>query len=82
MDKQRTSDPIRILERVMAVIPTMTVLSRLEVVCVSIVSSNGTLRDTVDPISFVRMELTNAMPMNCGPIVWQKVGNVNSLGRF
>lgn len=65
----------------MAVIPTMTVLSRLEVVRVSIVSSNGTLRNTVDPISFVCMELTNAVPMDGSPIVFQIIGNVDSLGR-
>ena len=82
MNKERTSDSIRVLERVVAVIPCMTVLNCLEVVCVSIVRSNGTLRNTVDPISFVRMKLTNAMPMDGSPIVGQIVGHVNRLGRL
>lgn len=82
MNKQRTCDSIRVLERVVAVIPRMTVLHCLKVVCVGIVRSNGTLRNTVDPISFIRMKLTNAMPMDGSPIVGQIVGNVNSLGRL
>lgn len=82
MNKQRTSDSIRVLKRVVAVIPSMAVLNCLEVVCVSIVRSNGTLRNTVDPISFIGMKLTDAMPMDGGPIVGQIVGNVNSLGRL
>ena len=82
MNKQRTSDSIRVLERVVAVIPCMTVLNCLEVVCVSIVRSNGALRNTVDPVSFVCVELTNTMPMDGSPVVGQIVGNVNSLGRL
>lgn len=70
MNKQRTSDAIRVLERVMTVVPGMTVLSCLEVVCVCVTSSYGTLRNTVDPIGFVCVELANAMPMDCGSIVW------------
>lgn len=70
MNKHRTSDAIRILERVMTVIPGMTILSRLEVVCVGLISSNGTLRNTVDSVRFVCLKLTNAMPVNCGSVVW------------
>ena len=66
----------------MTVVPRMTVLSRLEVVCVSVISSNRTLRNTVNSISFVGMELTNAMPMDCGSVIWQIVGNMNSLGEL
>lgn len=66
----------------MAVIPSMAVLSRLEVVRVSIVCSNGTLRDTVDPISLVGMELTNAMPVDGSPIIGQIIGDVNGLDRL
>lgn len=70
MNEQRTSDAIWILERVMTVVPGVTVLSRLEIVCISVIGSNGTLRNTVDSISFVCVKLTNAMPMDCSSVVW------------
>ena len=69
VNNQRASDAIRILERVVTVVPSMTVLSRFEVVCVSTVSSNWTLGNTVNSVSLVCMKLTNAMPMNCGSVV-------------
>ena len=70
MDKHRTSDAVRVLERVMTVVPGMTVLGRLEVVGESVIGSYGTLRNTVDPIICVCMELAYAMPMDSSSIVW------------
>ena len=70
MNKQRTGNTVRILERVMTVVPSISVLSRFEVICESLISSNGTLRDTVDSVSWVGIELANAVPMNRGSIIW------------
>ena len=54
----------------MTVVPGVTVLSRLESVCISVIGSNWTLRDAVDSISFVCVKLTNAMPMDCSSVIW------------
>ena len=70
MDKQRTSNAIRILERVMTVVPGMTVLGRLEIVGESVIGSYGALRNTVDPIIRVCMKLTDTMPVDSSSIVW------------
>lgn len=70
VNEQRSSNAIRILERVMTVVPGMAVLSCLEVICVGLISSNRTLRNAVDSVSFICLELTNAMPMDCGSVVW------------
>ena len=80
MNEQGASDAIGILEGVMTMVPGMPVLSRFEVVCVSISHRNRTLRHTIDSISFVCVKLTNAMPMNGGSIVWMIVGNMDGLG--
>ena len=64
----------------MTVIPGMSILSGFKIICVSLVCGNWTLRHTVDSISFVRMKLTNAMPMDRGSIVRMEIGNMNSLG--
>ncbi len=79
VNEQRASEAIWILERVVAVIPGMSVLSRLEVVCVGLTRGNWTLRHAVDSISFVCIELTNAMPMDRGSIIGMKIGDMNSL---
>lgn len=63
----------------MAVIPGVTVLSRFEVVCVSVIGSNGALRNTIDSISFVCIVLTNAVPMDRGSVVLEIIGNMNCL---
>ena len=80
MDKQGTSNAVRVLERVMAVVPGMTVLGRLELVGESVVGRYGTLRNTVDSIICICMKLTYAMPVDCSSIVWMVVGNMNCLG--
>ena len=80
VNEQGASDAIGILEGVMTMVPGMPVLSRFEVVRVSIIQRNRTLRHTVDSISFVCIKLTNAMPMNRGSIVWMIIGNMDGLG--
>ena len=79
MNEQGTSDAIRILERVMTMVPGMPILSCFESVCIGVILCNRTLRHTVDSISFIWIKLTNAMPMNRGSIVWMIVGNMDSL---
>lgn len=80
VNKQGTGSAIGILKRIMTVVPGMTVLGRLEVVRISVVCSNGTLRHTVDSIGSVCMELTDTVPMDCTSIVWMKIGNMHGLG--
>ena len=80
VDEYRAGDPVRVLEGVVTVVPGMTVLSRLEVVCKSVFSSNGTLRNTVDPIRCVCMKLSEAMPVDCGSVVRKIISDMNSLG--
>ena len=80
MNEQRANDAIWVLERIMTVVPGMSILSRFEIVCVSFIRSNWTLRHSIDSISFVCMKLTNAMPMDRGSIVWMIIGNMDSLG--
>ena len=80
MNKQGTSNAVRVLERVMTVVPSSTVLGRLEVVGESVVGRYGTLRNTVDPIICICMELTDAMPVDSSSVVWMVVGNMNCLG--
>ena len=63
----------------MTVVPAMTVLSRLEVVCESIISSNGTLGNTVDTIGCVCMKLSKAMPMDCGSVLTEIIRDMHSL---
>ena len=82
MDQQRTSDPVRILERIVTMVPGVAVLGGLESVSVRVVSGNGTLRDAVDSVRLVGMELTNAVPMDCGSVVWQIIGYMDSLGEL
>ena len=80
MDKQWTSNAVRILERVMTVVPGMTVLGRLEFVGESVIGSYGTLRNPVDSIICICMKLTYAMPVDSSSVVWMVVGNMNCLG--
>ena len=80
MNEQRTSNAVRILERVVTMVPGMTVLSRLEVVCEGLLRRNRTLRNTVDAVRCICMELTDAVPMDCASVVLKIVGNMNSLG--
>ena len=53
MNEQWTSNTVWILKRVMTVVPGMAVLGCLEVVCVSVISSNRTLRDAIDSVRCV-----------------------------
>ena len=82
MNKQGTSDAVRVLERVMTVVPGSAVLGRLEFVGESVVGSYGTLRNTVDPIICICMKLTYAMPVDSSSVVWMVVGNMNCLGEY
>ena len=82
MNEQGTSNAVRVLERVMTVVPGMTVLGRLEFVGESVVGSYGTLSNTVDPIICICVELTYAMPVDSGSVVWMVVGNMNCLGEY
>ena len=66
----------------MTMVPGMTILSGFELVGISIIRRNRTLRHTVDSIGRVCVELTNAMPMDCGSIVWVIVGNMDNLGEY
>lgn len=63
----------------MTVVPGMTVLSRLEVVCEGITISNRTLGNAVDTIGCVCMELPDSMPVDCCPIVWKVIRDMHSL---
>jgi len=60
------------LERIVAMIPGGTILQRLELVCVCVLSGNRTLsrRHTIHLVS---VELSNTMPVNCSAHVWQKI---------
>ena len=82
MDKQGTGNAVRVLERVMTVVPGMTVLGRLEFVGESVIGSYGTLRNPVDSIICICMKLTYAMPVDSSSVVWMVVGNMNCLGGY
>ena len=82
MNEQGTSNAVRVLERVMTVVPGMTVLGRLEIVRESLVGRYGTLRNPVDSVICIRMKLTYAMPVDSSSIVRMVVGNMNCLGEY
>ena len=79
MNEQGTSDAIRILERVMTMVPSIPILSCFESVCIGIILCNWTLCHTVDSIGFVCMKLTNTMSMDRGSIVGMVIGNMHGL---
>ena len=59
-------------------IPGVAILSSFEVVRVSLVRSDGTLSHAIDTISFVGMELANAVPMDGSPIGLKTIGDMDS----
>ena len=58
-------------------IPTVAILQSLEFVGVSATSSNGALCHAIHTIGFICMELSEAMPMNCGAISLDVVGDMD-----
>lgn len=64
------------LKRVMAVIPRMPVLQGLPLVGKTITLGNWTLRDSVDTVHLVRVQLTNSVPVYRSSVLVIIVPNV------
>ena len=77
MYKQRPSNPIRILQRIMTMIPAVAVLQSFEIVGVCVTCSNGALCHAVHTISFIGMKLANTMPVDCAAIRSDLVCNMD-----
>jgi len=65
------------LERVVAVIPSVSVLGRGEIVCEGILWRDRALRDPVYAIHLVRAKLPDAVPMDRCPIVQVEICDVD-----
>jgi len=77
MNEQRTGRAIRVLERIVAMIPGMSILGSSEVVCVSLTSGDRALRYAIYSIGLIRVELTDTVPVDGAPVSREKVGHVN-----
>lgn len=58
-------------------IPAVAILHSLEFVSVGATGSNGALCHAIHTIGFICMELSEAMPMDCGAISLDAVGDMN-----
>ena len=58
-------------------IPAVAILHSLEIIGISATGSNGALCHAIHTIGFICMELSHAMPMDCGAISLDVVGNMN-----
>lgn len=58
-------------------VPAVAILHSLEFVGVSATGSNGALCHAIHTIGFIGMELSKAMPMDCGAISLQVIGDMN-----
>ena len=58
-------------------VPAVAILQSLEIVGVTAISSNGALCHAIYTISFIGMELSEAMPMDSGAISLDVISNMN-----
>lgn len=56
---------ICILKRIVAMIPSMSVLKSAPSICETISLSNGALGHTIDTVHLISVELSDTMPVNC-----------------
>ena len=77
MNEQATCCTIRILERIVTVIPGMTILGGSETVGVCLICGDGALGHAIDSISLISVELTDTVPMDGGSIGCEIVGDVH-----
>ena len=69
MESHWASKAIRVLERVVAVIPGCTVLGHPELVSEAVASGDWALGDAVDAVVLKRVKLPDAMPMDGSAVV-------------
>lgn len=69
MDGEWASHTVTILQGVVTMVPCRAVLHRSESVRVGVARSDGTLRDCVDAVMFKGLKLSQAVPMDGGPVV-------------
>ena len=60
---------LRVLQRVVTVVPRASILSNVEPVCILMIWRYRALRHSVYSIHLHSMKLSDTMPMNCGPII-------------
>lgn len=70
-----SSKTIRILKRVMTVIPRSAILRDVEFVGIGIVGRNGALCDRVDTVMLEGIEHTDTVPVDSRAVVFQEVGD-------
>ena len=58
-------------------VPAVAILQSLEPVGIGTTGSNGALCHAIHTISFISMELSEAMPMDCGAICLDVISNMN-----
>ena len=78
MNDHRPSHAIRILQRVVTVVPAVAILQSLEIVGITATGSNGALCHAIHTIGLVGVELSEAMPMNCGAIGFDVISDMDS----
>lgn len=76
VDEQGSSNTIRVLGAVVAVVPCMSVLEGLELVRVGVTLSDGALGNTINAVHFISMELTDSVPMNSRAIVGKCISDI------
>ena len=69
----RASEAIRVLQRIVAMIPRCAILGDIECISEAVAGSNWALRYAVNSIHFKRVLHSDAVPVNCSAIVFQVI---------
>jgi len=69
---------IGVLDRIVTVVPCASILHRAECVIEAVARCNRTLCYAIHSVHVHSLPLSNAMPVNAGPVMLQLIGNNNS----